>query len=88
MSANRNQYFYEEDSLTASFKGNAFDLNFTTRQLRLAVTGGDMECILTGPDDSRSDGTIKDGENIPFDGLETQKIAVKGTGTYRIFAYK
>lgn len=88
MSANRSQYFYEEDALTGALTGNSFKLKFTSRHVRLAVAGGDMTYSLIGPRGSQVDGTIKDGENLPFDGLETARISLAGTGTYRVWAYK
>ena len=87
--ANRTQYFYKEGTLNANYiSANSWILSFTSRVVRMSVAGGDMVYSLIGADNTIEDGTIKDGENLSFEGLETQKLAVKGTGTYRVWAYK
>jgi len=85
--ATRTQYFYREGTLTAGYGTNAWNLESGSKNIRLAVSGGDMVYSLVGPSGSNEDGTIKDGENLLFPDLETSKIAVKGTGTFRVWAY-
>ena len=86
--ATRSQYFYREGTLNANYiASNSWNLKTQAKNIRLAVSGGDMVYSLIGPDSSVEDGTIKDGENLFFPDLETSKIAVKGTGTYRVWAY-
>jgi len=86
--ANRSQYFYKEGTLNANYiSTNSWNLTTASNNIRFAVSGGDMVYSLIGPDSSNEDGTIKDGENLVFTGLQTSKIAVKGTGTYRVWAY-
>ena len=93
MGQNRKQFFYEEGNLTQNYKDNRFTLQCATKHMRIEVTGGTLVFNLTGGDDDNEiDGKLLPGENLPFNGLETQKIAVRNplaaAGTFRIWGYK
>lgn len=91
MSAQRSQFFYQEVSLTADYGANDFELKFTSRHVKMKLSnGGSDECefSLIGDRDTKVDGKLLDGESETFDGLECDKIAVRGTGTLRLWAWK
>ena len=94
MSASRGNFFYRKlTSLTSNFKDNAFDFKFSSRHIKLSVTGGEAEFILNGADDAKSDGLIRPADGIvDFFGLEANRIALKqvsGTVTeVRLWANK
>lgn len=96
MNANRTQLFSQRlTAVTANYSGanQRSKLKFTSRHVRIAVVGGDVAVSFNGgQDDAQIDVIVKAGENLPFDGLECSKIAVRqfsGTITeLRILAYK
>ena len=94
MSTNRGNFFYTRlTALTGSFKDNAFEFKFSSRQIKIAVVGGDLDFVLNGADDSKVDGRVKAGDGmVSFDGLEANRIALKqvsGAVTeVRLWAYK
>lgn len=94
MTTSRSNYFYEQKpSLTGSYKDTAFDFKFSSRHIKIAVEGGDLEFSLVGADDTKSDGLVRPTDGIVhFDGLEANRLALKqvaGTVTrVRVWAYK
>jgi len=79
MSANRSNFFYRRlTSLTASFKDNAFDFKFSSRHLKIAVIGGDLEFVINGADDNQVDGLIKSSDGlVSFIDFEANRIALR-----------
>lgn len=94
MNTSRGNFFYTKlTALTSSYKDNAFDFKFSSRQIKMSVTGGELQFILNGADDTKVDGLIKPGDGVAdFQGLEANRIALKqvsGTVTeVRLWAYK
>ena len=94
MSTNRGNFFYERlTSLTANYKDNAFDFKFSSRNLKIAVVGGELDFVLNGGDDTKVDGRVKPADGlVSFEGLEANRIALKqasGTVTeVRVWAFK
>lgn len=94
MSTNRGNFFYERlTTLTSNYKDNAFDFKFSSRHIKIAVVGGELDFVLNGADDTRIDGRIKPADGlVNFEGLEANRIALKqasGTVTeVRVWAFK
>lgn len=94
MSADRSNFFYRRlTSLSSSYKDNSFDFKFTSRHMKIAVVGGDLEFVLNGADDNQVDGLIKATDGVvDFADFETNRIALRqssGTVTeVRIWANK
>lgn len=97
MSANRNNYFYEElTSVAATYvdDGN-FKFNFAARHVKIDVIGGEVAYKINGPDNTagKDDGVIIPADGpLDFDGLEAHRISVRQkTATItrlRIWAWK
>ena len=65
MSADRSNFFYRRlTSLSSSYKDNSFDFKFSSRHMKIAVVGGDLEFVLNGADDNQVDGLIKATDGV------------------------
>lgn len=86
---NRTGLFYEEFTLTGNFSDNSIQFPSQHNHLKIAVnvSGGALcEFDLTGAPEN-AEGKLLSGESQNFSSLAFDKIAVRGSGTVRIWAW-
>lgn len=86
MARNDTRFFYSGLlTLTANFSDNAFLLKLgACRMVKISSTGAAQVSFDGG---SNTDGDIAANETVSLEHFQTNKIAIKGTGTAKIWAY-
>lgn len=90
MSANRTGLFFQEFTLAAAYTTtNIVDFVVQHTHLKLVQIGGDAEFALTGVavGGSKVEGKILQDEELNFNDFPTERIAVRGSGTLRVWAW-
>ena len=90
MSVDSKKLFFKEFTLAAQYTAaNIVEFLAQHTHLKLIQTGGDAEFSFSGvsPGGAKVEGKILDEEEINFNSLATERIAVKGTGTLRVWAW-
>ena len=85
-------YAYKDDTLTANYEDNFMELGGHNTQLKIINNdAGDLEFVINSRDDSQEvHGVVKENEEIKLDNVNDgiRSIGVRGTGTYRMWAYQ
>lgn len=93
MTVNRTGLFYKEITLAAGYTAaNIIDFVSQHNHLKIMMSNtvaDKCEFVLNGEDvgGSKVDGKILEGETQTFEGLALDKIAIRGTGTARVWAW-
>lgn len=85
-------YAYKSDTLTAAYIDNFMRLKGSIKQLKITATGA-AQFILNREEDTKVaviDGELLAGEVLDLKDLDAGvwSIGIKGTGTFRIWAYQ
>ena len=87
---NRTGLFYEEFSLNAAYiNTNIVEFIAQHTHLKLVQVGGDAEFAFSGvaAGGTKVEGSILQDEELNFNEFATERIAVRGTGTLRVWAW-
>lgn len=84
----KSQSVYASGTPTANFSDSVIPMKFAPKHIKIACESGDVAFSLNGG--GTTDGVVKDGETLTFDGMEAAKLAFKISASapdIRVWAY-